>query len=64
MFQNTFDYLCMNDIDMININYGFYGFNTDDYNYDDISDTTSIDDLDLDPDYIPDSDDSSNYYDE
>jgi hypothetical protein len=54
----------MNDIDMININYGFYGFNTDDYNYDDISDTTSIDDLDLDPDYIPDSDDSSNYYDE
>ena len=46
----------MNDIDMINTNYGFYDYN--DYDY--MSDTTSIDDYDLDPDYIPDSDDSSN----
>ena len=56
MFQNTFNYLNMNDIDMINTNYGFYDYN--DYDY--MSDTTSIDDYDLDPDYIPYSDDSSN----
>lgn len=56
MFQNTFDYLSMNDIDMINIDYGFYDYINDD----DLSDTTSLDDYDLDPDYIPDSDDSNN----
>lgn len=45
MFNNPFFYLSMDDIVMIDDGY--------------LSDI-SLDDLDLDPDYIPDSDDSSN----
>ena len=45
MFNNPFFYLSMDDIVMIDDAY--------------LSDS-SLDDLDLDPDYIPDSDDSSN----
>jgi hypothetical protein len=56
MFQHNFNYLSMNDIEMIDYDYGFYDLINDD----DISDTISLDDFDLDPDYIPDSDDSSN----
>jgi hypothetical protein len=57
MFQNNFAFLSMDDINMIDINYSPFN---DIYEYMSESDESSLDDYDLDPDYIPDSDDSSN----
>lgn len=57
MFQNNFLYLSLDDIDIFKIPYN--PFETIYYSYDSMSES-SLDDYDLDPDYIPDPYDSSN----
>lgn len=57
MFQSNFSYLSLDDIDIFKIPYN--PFEIIYYSYDSMSES-SLDDYDLDPDYIPDPYDSSN----
>jgi hypothetical protein len=59
MFQSNFSYLSLDDIDMTDICYN--PFETIYQSYDSMSES-SLDNYDLDPDYMPDTDDSSNEY--